>query len=360
MAVAPASASALATWAIPPLGLLVWAAFGHAGGALATGLLCVFLIAGVIVAVQHAEVVAHRLGEPYGTLVLTLSVTIIEVSMIVSMMLNGSPNPELVRDTVHAAVILVLHGVAGLCIVAGTLRHREQEFSTAGASAFLSVLIPMIVLVLVLPNYTTSVPGPYYSKSQLLFVAGVCLTLYAAFLFVQTVRHKDYFLVREPIAHAARDPIPPTPMVLLSAFLLVLSLSAVVLMAEALAPFIESSLAARKAPDRIAGIIVAAIVLLPETMAALKAARRNRLQTSINLALGSALSSIGLTIPTVVVIAVWIGHPLALGTDAGSTVLLALTFVMAILTYGQGRTNLLSGFVHLVLLVCYVFLIFDP
>jgi Ca2+:H+ antiporter len=191
-------------------------------------------------------------------------------------------------------------------------------------------------------------------------VACVCLVLYATFLFVQTVRHKDYFLARDPAPIAAVEPTALSYVIWVAGGLLILSLSGVVLLAESLAPFIEGGIAWAGAPAKLAGVIVAAIVLLPETMAAFKAARRNRLQTSINLALGSAVSSIGLTVPTVAMIALWIGHPLALGTDAGSAVLLALSFVMAMLTYGQGRTNLLSGIVHLVLLACYVFLIFDP
>lgn len=350
----------MANWLIPPAALLAWVTIGHSTSLAAAGVIGALMLGSVIVAVRHAEVVAHRLGEPFGTLVLTLSVTIIEVSLIVSMMVSGDPNPTLVRDTVQAVVILVLHGVAGLCIVAGTLRHREQEFSTAGASAFLTVLVPMIVLVLVLPNYTTSVPGPYYSRPQLFFVACVCLVLYGVFLFVQTVRHKDYFLARDPAPDVAADAIAPASIVWVASGLLIASLAGVVLLAESLAVFIERGIAASGAPAKLAGVIVATIVLLPETMAAFKAARRNRLQTSINLALGSTVSSVGLTVPVVAMLSLWLGHPLALGTDAGSTVLLALSFVMAMLTYGQGRTNLLSGIVHLVLLACYVFLIFDP
>ena len=350
----------MATWVIPPAALAAWAAVGHSASIAAAIFIGALMLGSVLIAVHHAEVVAHRLGEPFGTLVLTLSVTIIEVSLIVSMMMSGEPNPELVRDTVHAVVILVLNGVAGLCIVAGTLRHREQEFSTAGASAFLTVLMPMIVLVLVLPNYTTSAPGPFYSRSQLFFVACVCLMLYGAFLFIQTVRHKDYFLARIPATGTPMEPTISASSAWIAGGMLIVSLLGVVLLAEVLAPFIENGIAASGAPAKLAGVIVAAIVLLPETMAALKAARDNRLQTSINLALGSAVSSIGMTIPAIGMLSLWIGQPLALGTDAGSTVLLALSFVLAMLTYGQGRTNLLSGIVHLVLLACYMFLIFAP
>jgi Ca2+:H+ antiporter len=312
-----------------------------------------------MVAVHHAELVALWLGEPYGTLVLTLAVTIIELALIVSLMLTGDPNPGLVRDTVLAVVMLVLNGLAGLCIVAGTLRHREQEYQTLGANAFLAVLVPMAVLVLVMPNYTLATPGPYYSQLQLIFVGSTCLALYLVFLFVQTVRHQDYFVPTGPVEaeHAAA---PSARIGAISGGLLLLSLVAVILLAKVLAPFIERSIVAAGAPFRLAGVVVAAIVLLPEFFAALRAAQRNQLQTSINLALGSAVACIGLTVPAVTVIAIWLGQPLALGIDNVSTVLLVLSFLVAILTYGQGRTNLLAGFVHLVLLACYVFLIFAP
>jgi len=181
-------------WILPVLGLVAWAGVGKGGGLFAGLLLAALLIGSVLAAVHHAELVALRLGEPYGTLVLTLAVTVIELALIVSLMLNGEPSPFLVRDTVQAVVFLVLHGVAGACIVVGALRHREQEFSTSGASAFLAVLMPMVALVLILPNHTLTTPGPYYSNRQLAFVAVACSALYLVFLFVQTVRHREYFL----------------------------------------------------------------------------------------------------------------------------------------------------------------------
>ena len=255
--------------------------------------------------------------------------------------------------------MLVLNGVAGICIVAGTLRHREQEFRTLGANAFLAVLMPMAMLVLVLPNYTLATPGPYYSKLQLPFVGSTCFALYLVFLFVQTVRHQDYFVPSNvtDVEHAAA---PSTRIGAFSGGLLVLSLVAVILLGKLLAPFIERGIISAGAPVKLAGVLVAAIVLLPELVAALRAARRNQLQSSINLALGSAVACIGLTVPAVTVIAMWLDRPLALGIDTESTVLLVLSFLVAMLTYGQGRANLLSGFVHLVLLACYVFLIFAP
>ena len=347
-------------WILPVLGLLGWAGIGKGGGLVAGLLLAALLIGSVLAAVHHAELVALRLGEPYGTLVLTLSVTIIELAMIVSLMLTGKPNPFLVRDTIQAVVILVVHGIAGACIVVGALRHREQEFSTSGAGAFLAVLMPMVALVLILPNHTLTTLGPYYSNRQLAFVAVTCLALYLVFLFVQTVRHREYFLPAVDDASAEHASPPSASIAGIAGLLLVLSLTAVVLLAKSLAPSIETGIAAAGAPVRLAGVVVAAIVLMPETGAAIGAARHNRLQTSVNLALGSAIASIGLTIPAVVAIALWFNLPLALGVDSGGAVLLVLSFLMAMLTYGQGRTNLLAGFVHLVLLACYVFLIFEP
>lgn len=346
-------------WLLPLAALIVALLLGKGGGWVGAAVLAVLLIGSVMAAVHHAEVVAVWLGEPFGTLVLTLAVTIIELSLIISMMLTGKPNPALARDAVLAVVMLVLNGLAGACIVAGTLRHREQEFQTLGAKAFLSVLMPMAVLVLILPNYTVASPGPVYSTRQLIFVGGVCLALYLVFLFVQTVRHQDYFLpagAAEDDAHSA----PPAWIGVISALLLVLSLIAVVLLAKFLAPSIDLAIAAIGAPYELAGVIVAVIVLLPESFAALRAAQHNRLQTSINLSLGSAVACIGLTIPAVAAISVWIGQPLELGIDQENTVLLVLSFLVAMLTYGQGRTNLLSGFVHLVLLASYIFLIFAP
>ncbi len=346
-------------WLLPLVALAGGLILGKSGDWITGAALAVLLIGSVMVAVHHAELVALWLGEPYGTLVLTLAVTIIELALIVSLMLTGKPNPSLARDTVHAVVMLVLNGLAGICIVAGTLRHREQEFRTLGANAFLAVLMPMAVLVLVLPNYTLATPGPYYSRLQLLFVGGSCFALYLVFLFVQTVRHQDYFVPSNTteVEHAA---IPPTRIGAISGGLLVLTLVAVILLAKLLAPFIERGITAVGAPFKLAGVIVAAIVLLPEFFAALRAARRNQLQTSINLALGSAVACIGLTVPAVTVIATSLDQPLALGIDNENTVLLVLSFMVAVLTYGQGRTNLLSGFVHLVLLASYVFLIFAP
>jgi Ca2+:H+ antiporter len=328
-------------------------------GLLAATALVLALVAAVLAAVHHAEVLALRIGEPFGAILLALSVTVIELGLIVSIMLGDDPEPTLMRDTIHATVVLVLHGIAALCIVVGALRHREQEFRIEGAHAYLMVLLPMVAITLVLPNYTTSAPGPYYTTAQLAFVSAACLLLWLAFTFVQTVRHREYFVPQDAVAtaHAAR---PGGRIALASLALLLVALAAVVLLAKGVSPFIQNAVDVAGAPTALVGVIVAAIVLLPEGMTALRAARDNQLQTSINLALGSGVASIGLTVPTVSLIAWWTGSPLALGVTPGGAVLLALSFMMALITYGTGRASLLSGMVHLILLATWLFLVVVP
>ena len=347
------------SWAAPALGLGLWLLFGKSGSAVVGLAFAALLIASVLAAVHHAELVAHRVGEPFGALTLALAVTVIEVALIVSLMLSGDPNPALARDSVHATVIIILHGIAGLCIVVGTMRHGVQAFRIEGAQAFLTVLLPMVVVTLVLPNFTVTSPGPYYTPFQLFFVSVACLALYAAFLFVQTVRHRDHF-VQPGAEDDDHGPVPSGRIAAISAGLLVLSLIAVVLLSKSLAPFITNGVAAIGAPLKLVGVIVAAIVLLPESLTAVRAARRDRLQTSINLALGSAVACIGLTIPTVAAVATWIGQPLALGVDAGAMVVLAVSFILAMLSYGLGRVTILSGIVHLIMFAVYILLIFAP
>jgi Ca2+:H+ antiporter len=344
---------------LPVLGIVAWLTVGKVGLGFLALVLVAVLLGNVIASVHHAELVALRLGEPYGTLVLALAVTVIEVGLIISIMLSGKPNPTLLRDSVHAVVMLVLHGLAGVCIVVGAFRDRESEFQVEGAKAFLAVLIPMAALVMVLPNYLVSVPGPYYSPLQLAFVSAVCLGLYTAFLFVQTGWHRAYFL---PIDEggAVEHARPSGRVALASLGMLFMALLSVVLLAKSVAPALEAGVRAAGAPHAIAGLVIAAIVLLPETTAAIRAAARRQLQASMNLALGSAVASIGLSVPVVALASFWIGQPLELGISASASVLMALGFVVAIITYGTGRTNLLAGVVHLVLLATYVFTVFAP
>ncbi|HZF42655.1 MAG TPA: ionic transporter y4hA [Sphingomonadaceae bacterium] len=320
--------------------------------------LALALIVTVLAAVHHAELIAHRVGEPFGTFVLAVAVTVIELGLIVTLMAAAGENAAtLARDTVFAAVMIILNGLVGVCILVGALRHREQIFQQTGVSASLATLCALTVLTLVLPNFTVSEPGPVYSAAQLAFVAIVSFLLYATFVSVQTVRHRDYFLPAKNLAsnvdvHA--DP-PSNARTLSSLVLLIACLGAVVLLAKALAPPIEAAVAAWGAPRSIVGVIIAALVLLPESVAAVRAALANRLQTSLNLGLGSALATIGLTIPAVAALSLVAQLPIALGLDAKSIVLLFLTLLVTSLSLGTGKTTILQGVVHLVIFGVYLF-----
>lgn len=353
------SAPPLPRWSIaaPIVGwlLLVGTVLGFSGAYAV--LLALGLIGSVLAAVHHAEVVAHRVGEPYGTLVLAVAITVIEVALIVSLMLAGGPTTAaLARDTVFAAVMIILNGIVGLCLLVGGSRFKEQAFGLYGVSASLATLAAIAVLTLVLPNYTVSAPGPVYSPSQLGFIAIVSLILYGTFVLVQTVRHRDYFLPVEARTDEQVHAAPPTiKATAISAVLLLACLGAVVLLAKALAPTVEAAVASLGAPKALVGIIIAAVVLMPEGLAALRAAHADRLQTSLNLALGSALASIGLTIPAVAIVSLITGWTLDLGLDMKSTVLLLLSLFVATLSLGTGRTTVLQGTVHLVIFGVYLF-----
>jgi Ca2+:H+ antiporter len=319
------------------------------------------LIAAVFASVHHADVIAHRTGEPYGTLVLTVAVTVIELALILSIMLAGDGSPTLARDTVFAVVMIICNGLVGICIIVGGFRFGEQGFSVSGASAYLVVLMPLATLTLILPNYTAGHLGPLYSSPQLVFISLALLALYGVFLYVQTIRHRDYFLsdagdADQDAAHAE----PTGRAVWASVALLLLALTGIVLLAKSFADSVKSSVAALGAPIGAIGLLVALLVLLPEGVAALKSARRNDLQKSLNLALGSSLATIGLTIPAVGALSIVIGQPLALGLEVRDVVLLALTFAVSLVTFGAGRTNILPGFVHLILFATFVFLTFAP
>ena len=319
------------------------------------------LMATVFAAVYHAEVIAHRLGEPFGTLVLAIAVTVIEVALIVSMMIAGGPEKsELARDTVFAAVMLVCNGIVGLCLLAGGVRHREQGFQLQGANAALAVLIALTALSLVLPNFTSSAPGPVFSTPQLIFAGSASLILYSSFLFVQTVRHRNFFLPEEGAAEGTLAPPPSHVTSLISLGLLMVALVAIVVLAKALTPTLEYAIGTLGAPRSFVGIVIAALVLLPEGMAAFRAARVNRLQTSMNLALGSALASIGLTIPAVAGVSILLAKPLTLGLNGKEEVLLVLTLLISVVTLGTGRTTVLQGIVHLVILAAFLFLAIVP
>jgi Ca2+:H+ antiporter len=320
------------------------------------------LVAAVQAAVYHAEVVAHRVGEPFGTLVLALAVTVIEVALIVSVMLTGGPDKAtLPRDTIYAAVMIICNGVVGLCLLVGGLRHHEQSYRIEAASSSLAALVALATLSLVLPSFTTSSPGATYTAPQLMFAAAVSLSLWGVFVFVQTVRHRDYFLPAGEPSNVEAHATPPSNAIAAASFgLLLVSLVSVVGLAKVLSPSIESAVTTVGAPKTVIGIAIALLVLLPETVAAVRAAHVNRLQTSFNLAYGSALASIGLTIPVVAAASVWMGLPLVLGLDSKDIVLLTLTFVVSAITLTYGRTHMMHGAVHLVIFAAFAFLALVP
>ena len=327
-------------------------------------LMGITLIGAVLSAVHHAEVIAHKTGEPYGTLVLSISVTIIEVSLIIAMMLSGHEGSEFIaRDAVFATVMIVVNGVIGLCIFMGGLKHHEMSFRNEGTNSALAVLTALATFILVMPIVTVSTPGPDFTKSQLAFAGIASFALYLAFLFFQTISHRDYYLPKannkrvDALIHAEKPSKLKTGV---SCILLLVSLVVVVGLAEALSPAIEAGVHSAGAPKAVVGIAIALLVLMPEGYAAVRASRANRLQSSLNLALGSALASIGLTIPTVAAIAIFFNLPLSLGISSLNMTLMYLSFFIGALTLAIGRTTLLQGVVHLIIFFEYLFLSLVP
>ncbi|MFJ3974449.1 calcium:proton antiporter [Streptomyces sp. NPDC090021] len=330
-------------------------------------LVALCLAGAVLAAVHHAEVVAHRVGEPFGSLILAVAVTVIEVALIVTLMADGGDkSASLARDTVFAAVMITCNGIVGVSLLVGALRNRVAVFNPEGSGAALATVATLATLSLVLPTFTTSKPGPEFSTGQLTFAAVASLALYGLFIAVQTVRHRDYFLPvdtgRDADAHQVDDhAAPPTGRAaLLSLGLLLVALVAVVGDAKAVSPTIEAAVAKAGLPQAVVGVIIALLVLLPETLAAVRAARRDRVQTSLNLAYGSAIASIGLTIPAIALASIWLSGPLLLGLGPVHMVLLALTVVVSTLTLAPGRATPLQGGVHIVVLAAYLFLAVSP
>ncbi len=316
--------------------------------------------AAVLAAVHHAETIAHSLGEPFGSLILALAVTVIETSLIASVMVSeGASASNLARDTVFATVMIVMNGIIGLCLLIGGRRHHEQGYTQFGVSAGLAMISTLVVLVLVLPNYTTSTAGPSYSATQLIFVSIVSLIIYAAFVVAQTIRHREYFTYDGGADVEEHGAISKTTAWASFAVMMV-GLAAVVLLAKSLSPSIKQGVAAVGAPQAMVGIIIAAVVLLPEALAAIGAARRDNLQTSLNLAIGSALATTGLTIPAVAGVSLWLGLDLVLGLSARETVLLALTLFVTSLSLSTGRTTVVQGVIHLVLFATFLFTTLVP
>jgi Ca2+:H+ antiporter len=354
-------------WIFPALAVILFAAVtalrftftpSPAGLVFAAALL-VILFGTVFAAVHHAEVIAARIGEPYGTLLLTLAVTVIEVALIATIMLGDKEAPTLARDTVFAVVMIVCNGLVGICILTGGLRYREQDIQVAGSNLYLSVLIVLATITLILPNYTLTTPGPIYSAGQLGFVSVVTIILYGVFLYTQTIRHRGYFIT-DATGLADEGMHTPNRTLVVSIVLLLVSLLAVVLLAKKFSLVVDIGTALIGGPPAFAGILVALLILLPESVAAIAAARKNDLQKSINLALGSSLATIGLTIPAVAVAAYALDKQLVLGVNPQEVVLLALTFILSMLTFVTGRTNILFGLVHLVVFAVFVLLVFVP
>jgi Ca2+:H+ antiporter len=347
--------------------LLLGAVWGRKPGTVLTVLVALVLAAAIIAAVHHAEVVAHRVGEPFGSLVLAVAVTVIEVALIVTLMVSGGPETSsLARDTVFAAVMITANGIVGLCLLVGAVKHGLAVFNAEGTGAALATVTTLAALSLVLPTFTTSRPGPEFSGSQLAFAAVASLLLYAMFVVTQTVRHRDFFLpVEEEKATTDADgdehAAPPSNREAWTSLgLLLLALVGVVGLAKVESPAIESGVAAAGFPHSFVGVVIALLVLLPETVAAVRAALRNKIQISLNLALGSAMASIGLTIPTIAIATIWLDGPLLLGLDPTQIVLLSLTVVAGVLTVVPGRATRLQGAVHLVLLAAFLFLAVNP
>lgn len=354
------------TWIFPALAALLYAGiaathYEFAASSIAVLfalVLLVILFGTVFAAVHHAEAIAHRIGEPYGTLLLTLSVTIIEVALIATMMLGHREVPTLARDTVFAVVMIVCNGLVGICIFIGGLHYKEQDVQVSGASLYLSVLFTIATITLILPNYTLTAPGPVFSEAQLEFASVVTLLLYGVFVYTQTVRHRDYFVNR---ADRGGDGTSlSSGMLALSGALLVLSLLAIVLLAKKFSLVVDATGAAIGAPPAFAGVVVALLILLPESVAAISAARKDNLQKSINLALGSSLATIGLTVPAVAVAACALDKELILGLPQQNIVELVLTFALSALTFGTGRTNILFGLVHMMVFAVFLLLVFVP
>ncbi|TDK25652.1 ionic transporter y4hA [Arthrobacter crusticola] len=339
-------------------------------GALAVAAVAVVLVGSILAAVHHAEVIAHRVGEPFGSLVLAVAVTVIEVALIITLMISGGPETaSLARDTVFAAVMITANGIVGLALLVGAVRFGTVRFNTEGTGAALGVIAMLATMTLVLPSFTSARSGPEFSPAQLAFAGIASLALYAAFVSTQTVRHRDFFLPvpahpgrRAAAADDAEEHAPPpsTRAALLSLGLLAVALVAVVGLAKAVSPAIEAGVKAAGIPESFVGVVIALLVLTPEGIAATRAALRDRIQTSLNLGYGSAIASIGLTVPVIALSTLWLEGPLILGLGSTQIVLLTLTVVVSVLTVAPGRATRLQGTVHLILLAAFIFLAINP
>jgi Ca2+:H+ antiporter len=306
--------------------------------------------------VHHAEDLAHKLGEPYGTVILTLSVTLIEVVAISAMMTHGPQNPAVARDTIYAVVMILLNFTAGACLLAGGWRHMELQFNLQGANTYLGVILPLTVFSLILPDFTYTTVGPTLSAAQEIFIGFVCIGLYVAFLAVQTIRHRAYFAVadimHEPEAHGGSS-------AWISALMLICYMAPLMFLAEEMGGPIENLLGRWHWPLALGGTIIAFLVVTPEALGAVRAAMANQLQRSVNIFMGSVLSSIGLTIPAMLLLGWITGLRLELGLPASAAVTLVLTLAVSMMTFASGRTNVMQGVVHIVLFCAYILLLFQ-
>jgi Ca2+:H+ antiporter len=316
------------------------------------------ILGSALAVVRHAEQLARRLGEPYGTLILTLSITSIEVVSISAIMLHGANNPTLARDTLFAVTMIVLNGMVGLSLLMGGWRHREQHYNLQGANAYLGVIIPLGILALVLPNFTVSTPGPILSFAQEMFLAVISVGLYIAFLALQTRRHRAYFRSDDEVDFDAGSDGSGAKGIARHAILLAVYMVPVIFLAEQLAPPVDYVVETMNAPAALAGLTMAILVATPEAIGAVRAAGANHLQRSINIFLGSVLSTTGLTIPAVLVVSHLTHHPVMLGLQHTDLLLFLLTLTLCMVTFSSGRTHVLQGIVHLILFVSYLFFIF--
>jgi Ca2+:H+ antiporter len=330
-------------------------------------LVCVFawlfavILWSAICVVRHADCLAIKLGEPYGTLILTLSAISIEVVMISTAMLHGANNPTLGRDAVFAVVMIALNGLVGVSLLLGGLRYREQHYNIQGVNAYLNVIMALAVLGLVLPNFTTSTSGPTFSTEQAIFLAAVSLLLYAIFLLIQTLRHRGYFLdSTQTAAQHSPNHLPHVRSISFHSLMLLLYLGAVIFLAERFAVPLDNSIEEFHMPQAFGGAIIAALVLSPEGLGGISASLHNQLQRSINILFGSVLATIGLTIPAVLMIGLLTKRPVALGLQGGNLPLLLLTLAVSVVTFTSRRTNILQGCIHLLLFAVFVLLIFVP
>ncbi len=365
----------------PLAGLVILAvSWGRDPGALLAVLVFAALVGAVLAAVHHAEVVAHRIGEPYGSLVLAVAVTVIEVGLIVTLMVSGDKDTSaLARDTVFAAVMISVNGIVGLSLVVGAFKRAGRAglavFNAEGTGSSLATVTTLATLTLVLPRFTTTEPGPEFSAAQLAFAAVASLLVYLMFVFTQTVQHRDFFLPVEADHDAGHDAgqaglpdedadghaDPPSNRIALTSLgLLLVALVSVVGLAKVVSPVIEDAVAAIGFPHAFVGVVIATLVLLPESISAVRAAARQRVQIALNLAYGSAMASIGLTIPTIAVASIWLEGPLTLGLGETQIVLLMLSVLVGVLTVVPGRAKPLGGGLHLAILAAYVFLSIQP